>query len=232
MPRARDELIQFTPERHVWVEGADVNLDLSDSANFSAAISFYVELNSVVPPPPGHQRGPARWHGDMVLLSKFNGNCCGSFRISLNARRCVTFERNSKTGQLLSPYPLKEHAWHTLVCSYDGRDMRMFVNGQLCSTTADRLQQPSDRETPLLIGVRSRTESTAAPRARRRPLTYSLPQFPPRRPISFLTAPAITSRATCPTCCSGAVQWANMRCKLSPRSWVALRKTNASTSNW
>ena len=146
-------LAVFTPERHVWVEGCDLNLDLSGTKPFSAAITFYCDPRTEPPPLGGHQRGPAKWHEDKILLSKYNGNCCGSFRIGLNKRQQLLFERGKDTeSPLLSKQKLEDHAWHTVVCTYDGRYMAIYINGR-SSARCRGESQAEDAEAPLLIGA-------------------------------------------------------------------------------
>lgn len=83
----------FNQAKHVYIEGSEVQLSFGDSAAFATEIHFYCEPCSEPIPPPGHQQGPAQWHGHQVLISKFNGNVSGEYRIGLDAQRHVIFQR-------------------------------------------------------------------------------------------------------------------------------------------
>ena len=88
MPRCH-----FDVTKHVFLEGSEGALSFGESACFATEIHFYCEPNSDPIEPPGHQQGPAQWHGHQVLLSKFNGCVSGEYRIGLDAQRHVIFQR-------------------------------------------------------------------------------------------------------------------------------------------
>ena len=81
------ELCHFSNVRHVYLAGSESGLSFGDAAPFATEIHFYCAPNSEPIEPPGHQQGPAQWHGHQVLLSKFNGCVSGEYRIGLDAQR-------------------------------------------------------------------------------------------------------------------------------------------------
>ena len=53
----------FNQNRHLYIEGSEVQLSFGESAAFATEIHFYCDPQTPPIPPPGHQQGPAQWHG-------------------------------------------------------------------------------------------------------------------------------------------------------------------------
>ena len=113
------ELCHFDSTKHVYLEGSEGSLSFGETAAFATEIHFYCEPNSEPIEPPGHQQGPAQWHGHQVLLSKFNGCVGGEYRIGLDAQRHVIFQREVSSGdggsgavfRAQGPMARKQGAW-------------------------------------------------------------------------------------------------------------------------
>ena len=58
----------FNQSRHVYIEGSEVQLSFGEVAGFATEIHFYCDPQSEPIPPPGHQQGPAQWHGHQARL--------------------------------------------------------------------------------------------------------------------------------------------------------------------
>ena len=142
---------RFTGTRHIWIENSDVDLNLGGRRGFAAAVAFRRSPLQELIEPPGHQRGPAKWHGDQVLLSKYNGNVCGAFRLGIDVEGFLFFERNVAPQPLRSNEVVEDESWHVVVCSYDGEELSIFLDGVLCASEQSG-SQLDEEETPLLIG--------------------------------------------------------------------------------
>ena len=122
------ELCHFDQSRHVYIEGSETQLSFGESSSFATEIHFYCEPNADPIEPPGHQQGPAQWHGHQVLLSKFNGCVSGEYRIGLDAQRHVIFQREVSPWIVTTTDVIPLHEWHSIVCTYDGHFMRIYID--------------------------------------------------------------------------------------------------------
>ena len=101
----------------MYIEGSETQLSFGESSSFATEIHFYCEPVSEPIQPPGHQQGPAQWHGHQVLLSKFNGCVSGEYRIGLDAQRHVIFQREVSPWIVTTTDVIPLHEWHSIVCT-------------------------------------------------------------------------------------------------------------------
>jgi len=146
------ELCHFDITKHVFLEGSEGALSFGESACFATEIHFYCEPNSDPIEPPGHQQGPAQWHGHQVLLSKFNGCVSGEYRIGLDAQRHVIFQREVSPWIVTTTDVIPLHEWHSIVCTYDGHFMRIYIDCRQAAHIACGPQK-TDLSSPTLIGA-------------------------------------------------------------------------------
>lgn len=146
------ELCHFDVTKHVVLEGSEGALSFGESAAFATEIHFYCEPNSDPIEPPGHQQGPAQWHGHQVLLSKFNGCVSGEYRIGLDAQRHVIFQREVSPWIVTTTDVIPLHEWHSIVCTYDGHFMRIYIDCRQAAHIACGPQK-TDLQSPTLIGA-------------------------------------------------------------------------------
>ena len=146
------ELCHFDQSRHVYIEGSETQLSFGESSSFATEIHFYCEPVSEPIQPPGHQQGPAQWHGHQVLLSKFNGCVSGEYRIGLDAQRHVIFQREVSPWIVTTTDVIPLHEWHSIVCTYDGHFMRIYIDCRHAAHVACGPQK-TDLTTPTLIGA-------------------------------------------------------------------------------
>ena len=142
------ELCHFDVSKHVYLHGSETDLSFGESAQFAVEIHFFCEPNSEPIQPPGHQQGPAQWHGHQVLLSKFNGCVSGEYRIGLDAQRHVIFQREVSPWIVTTTDVIPLHEWHSIVCTYDGHFMRIYID---CRHAASTWSTP--RPTAALVFV-------------------------------------------------------------------------------
>ena len=131
---------------------AHAQLSFGESSCFSTEIHFYCEPNSEPIEPPGHQQGPAQWHGHQVLLSKFNGCVSGEYRIGLDAQRHVIFQREVSPWIVTTTDVIPLHEWHSIVCTYDGHFMRIYIDCRQAAHIACGPQK-TDLTSPTLLGA-------------------------------------------------------------------------------
>ncbi|KOO25789.1 VCBS protein [Chrysochromulina tobinii] len=146
------ELCHFDATKHVFLEGSEGALSFGESSCFSTEIHFYCEPNSEPIEPPGHQQGPAQWHGHQVLLSKFNGCVSGEYRIGLDAQRHVIFQREVSPWIVTTTDVIPLHEWHSIVCTYDGHFMRIYIDCRQAAHIACGPQK-TDLTSPTLLGA-------------------------------------------------------------------------------
>ena len=146
------ELCHFDVTKHVVLEGSEGALSFGESASFATEIHFYCEPNSDPIEPPGHQQGPAQWHGHQVLLSKFNGCVSGEYRIGLDAQRHVIFQREVSPWIVTTTDVIPLHEWHSIVCTYDGHFMRIYIDCRQAAHIACGPQK-TDLGSPTIIGA-------------------------------------------------------------------------------
>tara|TARA_B100000513_G_scaffold123109_2_gene54532 strand:+ start:2520 stop:5243 length:2724 start_codon:yes stop_codon:yes gene_type:complete len=146
------ELCHFDASKHVYIEGSEQGLSFGESSSFATEIHFYCEPNSQPIEPPGHQQGPAQWHGHQVLLSKFNGCVSGEYRIGLDAQRHVIFQREVSPWIVTTTDVIPLHEWHSIVCTYDGHFMRIYIDCRHCAHI-ECGPQKTDLTTPALLGA-------------------------------------------------------------------------------
>mmetsp|Transcript_48403 Transcript_48403/g.104896 ORF Transcript_48403/g.104896 Transcript_48403/m.104896 type:complete len:882 (+) Transcript_48403:189-2834(+) len=146
------ELCHIDGSKHIFLQGSETGLSFGESAAFATEIHFYCEPNSEPIEPPGHQQGPAQWHGHQVLLSKFNGCVSGEYRIGLDAQRHVIFQREVSPWIVTTTDVIPLHEWHSIVCSYDGHYMRIYIDCRHAAHIACGPQK-TDLTTPTLIGA-------------------------------------------------------------------------------
>jgi len=146
------ELCHFDQSKHVFLEGSEAGLSFGESAAFAAEIHFYCEPNSEPIEPPGHQQGPAQWHGHQVLLSKFNGCVSGEYRIGLDAQRHVIFQREVAPWIVTTTDVIPLREWHSIVCTYDGQFMRIYIDCRHAAHIACGPQK-TDLTSPALLGA-------------------------------------------------------------------------------
>lgn len=146
------ELCHFDANKHVYLEGSEQGLSFGESSAFATEIHFYCEPNSQPIDPPGHQQGPAQWHGHQILLSKFNGCVSGEYRIGLDAQRHVIFQREVSPWIVTTTDVIPLNEWHSIVCTYDGHFMRIYIDCRDCAHIACGPQK-TDLSTPSLLGA-------------------------------------------------------------------------------
>jgi hypothetical protein len=146
------ELCHFDQGKHVYIEGSESGLSFGESNAFAVEIHFYCEPCSEPIDPPGHQQGPAQWHGHQVLLSKFNGCVCGEYRIGLDAQRHVIFQREVAPWIVTTTDVIPLHEWHSIVCTYDGHFMRIYIDCRHAAHIACGPQK-TDLASPAMIGA-------------------------------------------------------------------------------
>ena len=146
------ELCHFDQSRHVYIEGSETQLSFGESSSFATEIHFYCEPVSEPIQPPGHQQGPAQWHGHQVLLSKFNGCVSGEYRIGLDAQRHVIFQREVSPWIVTTTDVIPLHEWHSIVCTYDGHFMRIYIDCRHAAHVACGPQK-TDQTSPTLLGA-------------------------------------------------------------------------------
>jgi len=146
------ELCHFDATKHIYLEGSEGALSFGESAPFATEIHFYCEPNSDPIEPPGHQQGPAQWHGHQVLLSKFNGCVSGEYRIGLDAQRHVIFQREVSPWIVTTTDVIPLHEWHSIVCTYDGHFMRIYIDCRQAAHIACGPQK-TDLTSPTMLGA-------------------------------------------------------------------------------
>ena len=146
------ELCHFSNVRHIYLAGSESGLSFGDAAPFATEIHFYCAPNSEPIEPPGHQQGPAQWHGHQVLLSKFNGCVSGEYRIGLDAQRHVIFQREVSPWIVTTTDVIPLHEWHSIVCTYDGHFMRIYIDCRHAAHIACGAQK-TDLTSPTLLGA-------------------------------------------------------------------------------
>lgn len=100
----------------------------------------------------GHQQGPAQWHGHQVLLSKFNGCVSGEYRLGLDAQRRPIFQREVEPWIVTGPDPVPANEWHSVVATYDGATMRLYLDSRLVASVKCG-EQKADEITPVVLGA-------------------------------------------------------------------------------
>ena len=146
------ELCHFDSSKHVYLQGSETDLSFGESAGFAVEVHFFCEPNSEPIQPPGHQQGPAQWHGHQVLISKFNGCVSGEYRIGLDAQRHVIFQREVSPWIVTTTDVIPLHEWHSIVCTYDGHFMRIYIDCRHAAHVACGPQK-TDLTSPALIGA-------------------------------------------------------------------------------
>lgn len=146
------ELCHFDSTRHIYLEGSEGGLSFGEAAPFATEIHFYCEPISDPIEPPGHQQGPAQWHGHQVLLSKFNGCVSGEYWIGLDAQRHVIFQREVSPWIVTTTDVIPLHEWHSIVCTYDGHFMRIYIDCRHAAHIACGPQK-TDLTTPTMLGA-------------------------------------------------------------------------------
>ena len=146
------ELCHFDGSKHVYIEGSEPGLSFGESSSFAVEIHFYCEPCSDPIDPPGHQQGPAQWHGHQVLLSKFNGCVSGEYRIGLDAQRHVIFQREVAPWIVTTTDVIPLHEWHSIVCTYDGQFMRIYIDCRHAAHIACGPQK-TDLASPTMLGA-------------------------------------------------------------------------------
>jgi len=146
------ELCHFDASKHCYLEGSEAGLSFGEASCFATEIHFYCEPNSEPIEPPGHQQGPAQWHGHQVLLSKFNGCVSGEYRIGLDAQRHVIFQREVSPWIVTTTDVIPLQEWHSIVCTYDGHFMRIYIDCRHAAHVACGPQK-TDLTTPAMLGA-------------------------------------------------------------------------------
>ena len=146
------ELCKFDAHNHLVVEHSEHLLSFGDAQPFAVEVHFYCQPHSKPIAPPGHQQGPAQWHGHQVLISKFNGCVSGEYRIGLDAQRRVIFQREVSPWIVTTTDTIPLREWHSVVCTYDGNFMRIYIDCRHAAHIACGPQK-IDLATPTLIGA-------------------------------------------------------------------------------
>jgi len=140
------------PGKSVQIEDSVVDLSFGGLAPFSIEAHFYIEPCAEPILPPGHQQGPAQWHGHQVLVSKFNGCVSGEYRLGLDSQRRVIFQREVDPWIVTTQESIPPHEWHSVVATYDGRTMRIYVDSRLSAHVACGAQK-ADTVSPVVLGA-------------------------------------------------------------------------------
>ena len=150
-PSGRRSSSATSTSRGVYIEGSETQLSFGESSSFATDPLL---LRAGVGPiqPPGHQQGPAQWHGHQVLLSKFNGCVSGEYRIGLDAQRHVIFQREVSPWIVTTTDVIPLHEWHSIVCTYDGHFMRIYIDCRHAAHVACGPQK-TDQTSPTLLGA-------------------------------------------------------------------------------
>jgi autotransporter family porin len=146
-----------TTDGSVGFDGVDDAVTFGDAYGRAGAASFSIEAWIR---PRRARRGAAR----RIVIGKESRSGAGGYSLVLAAgpgigRRGgrLTFRRRSRRGtdSVRGATPLAPHAWYHVVVSYDGRTMRLYVNGTLDGSRRSRRALP-DTRAPLRLGSTSR----------------------------------------------------------------------------
>jgi hypothetical protein len=86
-----------------------------------------------------------------AIVNKWNGYVVGSY--SLDCSETVGFDRNAAPGHLKGNIALTAGKFEHVAATYDGKEMKIYVNGKL-DTKQKANTQLTDLVTPVLIGAR------------------------------------------------------------------------------
>ena len=87
-----------------------------------------------------------------TVISKFNGNVKGEYYLSISPDGKVIFHREVSPWNLISTKAIPFDEFSHVVLTYDGTDMKIYINGELDSTQTGGAQG-TDTITKVLIGA-------------------------------------------------------------------------------
>ena len=95
-----------------------------------------------------------------TVISKFNGNVKGEYYLSISPDGKVIFHREVSPWNLISTKAIPFDEFSHLVLTYDGTEMKIYINGELDATQASSAQG-IDSITKVLIGAQLTSDSAA-----------------------------------------------------------------------
>ena len=139
-------------ENPLWVEG-----------KFHHALEFqgqsYLEIRNSSQNLPFGGSAPftiTAWvknQGGGTVIGKFNGGIIGAYILTVNGDGTATFHREVDPWTFTGSKTLPDNEFGHVAVTYDGAEMKIYVNGQFDSSQ-DRGPQNTDTATPVLIGAR------------------------------------------------------------------------------
>jgi hypothetical protein len=139
-------------ENPAWVEG-----------KFGHALEFqggsYLEIRNSSQNLPFGGSDPfsiTAWvknQGGGTVIGKFNGGIVGAYILAITGEGTVTFHREVDPWTFTGTKPLPDNDFGHVAVTYDGAEMKIYVNGEFDSSQ-DRGPQNTDTVTPVLIGAR------------------------------------------------------------------------------
>jgi len=91
--------------------------------------------------------------GGGTVIGKFNGGIIGAYILAINDGGTITFHREVAPWTFTGSKALPDNDFGHVAVTYDGAEMKIYVNGQFDSSQ-DRGPQNTDTVTPVLIGAR------------------------------------------------------------------------------
>ncbi|MFH1718542.1 MAG: LamG domain-containing protein, partial [Planctomycetota bacterium] len=91
--------------------------------------------------------------GGGTVIGKFNGGVIGAYILAVNGSGTVTFHREVDPWTFDGTLALPDNEFGHIAATYDGTDMKIYVNGEYDSSQP-RGPQNTDTVTPVLIGAR------------------------------------------------------------------------------
>lgn len=88
-----------------------------------------------------------------TIVGKFNGGVIGAYILIVGAGGAAVFHREVAPWGLNGALTLPQGKWGHIAATYDGTDMKIFIEGKQDVTQA-RPAQNTDRATPVFIGAR------------------------------------------------------------------------------
>jgi len=88
-----------------------------------------------------------------TIIGKFNGGVIGAYIVAVSGGGTVTFHREVAPWGLTGTKALPKDEFGHVAATYDGSDMKIYIDGELDSEHA-RAAQNTDTVTPVLIGAR------------------------------------------------------------------------------
>ena len=128
------QAIEFNGQSYLEIRNSSQDLHFGASAPFS--ITAWVKNQ-----------------GGGTVIGKFNGGIIGAYILTISGDGTVSFHREVEPWSFSGSLALPDDDFGHVAVTYDGTEMKIYVNGQFDSSQ-ERGPQNTDTVTPVLIGAR------------------------------------------------------------------------------